>query len=337
MKNYSFLFADQAAVDEFMDQLPDLVDRPAGGFEAFDSLGSTTDEAAATIRNMQEGTGVELDAGLEAIILRFKRPAYFVKKNTFDVADTPSTSDEVDAEVEGARVPIEAAIPSVGRVNLRNHRKPWVGTGWVVAPNVVVTNRHVASEFAEAAGDGFNLVQSAEGRTAVPLLDMYREYQEPTESSFRMREVLWIEPAQAGHHDVAFLSIDAESEDDNPQPPPISLMPDSDFEALEVGRWATVVGYPAQSPYNDRQDQQRIFSGVFNVKRLQPGRITALRSDGILEHDATTLGGNSGSTIVDLSTGDAIALHFGGIEGETNSAVAAPVVRRLLTEHVLNA
>lgn len=70
------------------------------------------------------------------------------------------------------------------------------------------------------------------------------------------------------------------------------------------------------------------------MKRLQPGLITAKRSDGIVTHDATTLGGNSGSTVIDLASGKAVALHFGGLEGETNNAVAAPVVARLLKEKV---
>ena len=67
---------------------------------------------------------------------------------------------------------------------------------------------------------------------------------------------------------------------------------------------------------------------------MQPGQIMAKGNDGIVNHDATTLGGNSGSVVLDLTTGQAIALHFGGIEGARNSAVAAPVVAKLLQENV---
>jgi hypothetical protein len=34
--------------------------------------------------------------------------------------------------------------------------------------------------------------------------------------------------------------------------------------------------------------------------------------------------------VVDLETGKAVALHFGGIEGQRNEAVQAPHVRRLV-------
>ena len=61
--------------------------------------------------------------------------------------------------------------------------------------------------------------------------------------------------------------------------------------ALQVGDWIAVIGYPAQDSRNSMSDQQRIFDGIYNVKRLAPGRILTLRADGLLTHDATTLGG----------------------------------------------
>jgi endonuclease G len=92
-----------------------------------------------------------------------------------------------------------------------------------------------------------------------------------------------------------------------------------------------VIGYPAFSIYNNAQDQQRIFQGVFDIKRMQPGT-SGTSEGGTILHDATTLGGNSGSLVLDLETGKAMALHFGGYEGKTNYAVTAPVVRRLLRD-----
>jgi hypothetical protein len=71
-------------------------------------------------------------------------------------------------------------------------------------------------------------------------------------------------------------------------------------------------------------------SSVYNAKRLAPGQITAVAGTDILYHDATTLGGNSGSVLVDLESGKAMALHFGGIEGQRNQAVQAPRVRQVL-------
>ena len=67
----------------------------------------------------------------------------------------------------------------------------------------------------------------------------------------------------------------------------------------------------------------QIFANVFNVKRLQPGEIrTVFDQRHILEHDCSTLGGNSGSCVVDLETKQVVGLHYGGRYLEGNYAVA---------------
>ena len=53
----------------------------------------------------------------------------------------------------------------------------------------------------------------------------------------------------------------------------------------------------------------------------------------VFTHDATTLGGNSGSVVVDLATGNAVGLHFGGFEGDRNDGVKANVVASLVAQH----
>lgn len=331
----NLIFSDPKVEQEFLDRFQELAAAAggAGGMEGFDVLPWSVDEAKQAVKTIQEGTGEPLDGGLEAIILRFGRPAYFVRENTFDTSSAPSSSQEVDQVVNEAREVIQAAIPSVGRINLRNHRKPWVGTGWVVAENVLVTNRHVAAEFAERGDEGFVFIES-NGQTARAELDTLREHGSGQEVVFRLRKVLWIAPP-IGSHDVAFLSIDARGEEGQSQPPPIKLLDAPALAGLPVARWTAVVGYPGFSPYNNAQDQQRIFEGIYGVKRMQPGQVMAKGANGIVQHDATTLGGNSGSVVLDLTSGKAVALHFGGIEGDTNSAVAAPIVASLLDKYVL--
>ena len=61
----------------------------------------------------------------------------------------------------------------------------------------------------------------------------------------------------------------------------------------------------------------------FDVKRLQPGQHDrVLDGASALEHDCSTLGGNSGSPLVDLETNLVIGLHFGGTTRWANYAVA---------------
>ena len=80
-----------------------------------------------------------------------------------------------------------------------------------------------------------------------------------------------------------------------------------------------MIGYPALDPRNTADLQNRIFGGIFNVKRLQPGKLREprdIRSFGhpvaAVTHDSSTLGGNSGSAVVDVGEGHVVALHFAG-------------------------
>ena len=66
-----------------------------------------------------------------------------------------------------------------------------------------------------------------------------------------------------------------------------------------------------------------IFTGIYDVKRLQPGQITgnfALRK--IFYHDCSTLGGNSGSCVIGLDDHKVLGLHCGGRYLGRNEAVA---------------
>jgi Trypsin-like peptidase domain len=322
---------------EFLDRFSELTaetEVEGGGLESLDSIGLSVDDVAKAFDEINESPSgtTDLPPGLEAIILRFGRPAFFVQDDSFSVAETPSSSEAVNDQVNKAKSHIDAAIPRVGRINLRDHRMSWVGTGWLVAPDVIVTNRHVAREFAESDGaGGFAFTVNHAGRTTKAELDLYREHERAKELVFRLSKILWIEPSQQGHHDVAFLKASEAGGEGEKQPTPIALMTDAEFAEVQPNRWLAVIGYPGFSIYNNADDQQRIFQGVFEVKRLQPG-MTRTSGGGQLLHDASTLGGNSGSLVLDLETGKAMAIHFGGIEGDNNFAVTAPVVRQLIRE-----
>lgn len=79
---------------------------------------------------------------LEAIVLGVGRPVLLVLNDTFSARfEEPESTFWTDV-LNAAMARINAAIPSVGRIELVNHDSyRWVGTGWVVEENVVVTNR----------------------------------------------------------------------------------------------------------------------------------------------------------------------------------------------------
>ena len=93
-----------------------------------------------------------------------------------------------------------------------------------------------------------------------------------------------------------------------------------------------MIGYPARdSRAPDEQLVQSIFGDVFDKKRLAPGQVTEAKTD-VLLHDCSTLGGNSGSVVLDLGTGHAVGLHFAGRFLETNYAVPMTVVAERLEQ-----
>ena len=92
------------------------------------------------------------------------------------------------------------------------------------------------------------------------------------------------------------------------------------------GAHVAVIGYPARdSRIPDFSLMQSIFGDVYDRKRLAPGQILDARHD-VVTHDCSTLGGNSGSVVLDLADGRAVALHFAGRFLKSNSAVPAALV-----------
>ncbi|MBK3576292.1 trypsin-like peptidase domain-containing protein [Streptomyces sp. MBT65] len=331
--DYRQVFSDEKLRTEFLDRFDEIraAVEEAGGLEGLDGV-PAVDQASEATDRMVEGSWQGDDSGLEAIILRFTRPVHLVQRGTFRVSpDGFPESEEIGRVLAKGRAPIERCVPGVGRLELRNHRLDWAGTGWLAGPGLVVTNRHVAQEFATAQGDAFAF-RSISGRRTHALIDWRCEYLQPEESRFRVTEVLWIEP-DASLLDVALLRISETGEDGEAQPAVLGLLDDTEFKGSDVGRWVAVVGYPGNDSRADRADRQRIFDGIYDCKRLAAGQVTAVEPQGLVHHDATTLGGNSGSAVIDLDTGKALALHFDGKTGVRNRAVGAAAVKRLISRH----
>jgi endonuclease G, mitochondrial len=247
---------------------------------------------------------------LEAIILPKERPVVDIVNGTYA---TPAAPFQHLGD-QGARAIIEAAIPSVGRVELPDHPSlPYGGTAFVVGDGVLMTNRHVAELF--ALGIGREELTFRPGQSAA--VDFLRERGRAESREFGIARVVMVHP----YWDMALLVVDGLA-----GVPALRLSVAASDELRE--REIAVIGYPALDPRNNVDLQNRIFAGVFNVKRLQPGKLRAqaeIKSFGnmvsALTHDSSTLGGNSGSAVIDLETGAAVGLHFAGRYLEANYAV----------------
>jgi endonuclease G len=255
----------------------------------------------------------------ETIVLRTGRPVLAVVNDEAKLDFSETESEIWRQRLTAARDQLGAAIRAVGRVEVENHDLDWLGTGWIVQadPDIVVTNRHVAREFAGQRGEGFVFRQGFGGLMSARI-DFLEEIGRADAREFRVTKILHV--AADDGPDVAFLQVEQTA--GVTLASPIRL----------AGRTATrdqqvaVIGYPARDSRIPEQDLMlQIFGNVFDKKRLAPGQVKHL-SGGLLLHDCSTLGGNSGSVVLDLDSGDAVALHFSGRFLEANFAVPARTV-----------
>jgi hypothetical protein len=264
----------------------------------------------------EEETGA---AVLSAFVVR---PVLLVQDDEFVEARPPWES------LERFRSRIQRSLPAVGRFALDGDlRAPLIGTGWVAAPGMVMTNRHVVKRFAAP-------VSPAEGETRWRMLDGMTawvdfEEEEVGAQGYRGDRVFDV-PAGAEilvhpEADLALVPIAGASRGPEPRLAPVPLVLAAGGEPMVEGREVYAVGYPADDPLNpDPLSKNVLFQAIYRVKRLQPGKVMQVMEEGGLKvlHDCSTLGGNSGSCLVDLATNQVVGLHYAGYHRRTNLAVA---------------
>jgi endonuclease G len=155
-------------------------------------------------------------------------------------------------------------------------------------------------------------------------LDFREEHFQATSFEVEVGQVLYVAEDDDEHPDVALLRLNRDGDAPLPEPIPLAAA------GPVPGQTVAVVGYPAFDDRNDMEDMARIFGGVYGVKRLAPGEVRAVSPGGFFTHDCTTLGGNSGSCVLDVATGEAVGLHFAGEYEGANYAVSVEVLREYL-------
>ena len=194
-----------------------------------------------------------------------------------------------------------------------------VGTGFLVASNIVMTNNHVIIEARselKAAGDG-----SADNDVVRRLTLNFSAEDCVPQSANRIVAVKRIRFSHPSL-DLALLEIE------QPTFPttPLRLRP----AALASANLSSVVvvGYPSAAEVTGRPDAEtdecqdnaeaaNILGSPWKVRRIAPGRIVGDLNQldershtPTLRHDCTTILGNSGSPVIDLNTCQVVALHY---------------------------
>lgn len=260
----------------------------------------------------------------ESIVLAHLRPVLVIRDNRIvPEFSGPEVSVWKDRLLQRESV-LNTVIPSVGRVEVNNNAVyNWVGTGWMIDSDIIVTNRHVANIFCRNK-EGFTFKIGYPSGFQTSKIDFLEEDQRTTQLEFEIESVLWIAENDPKQPDVAFMRV-KRTQNNYTLPGFIELS-----DSVEEGEVVVTIGYPARDPQIPDQDVVlRIFGNVYDKKRLAPGEIVKV-SAGELEHDCSTLGGNSGSAVVSLSTGKAVGLHFAGLYLQSNFAVPSFVLKELL-------
>lgn len=209
----------------------------------------------------------------------------------------------------------------VGRVACeQGSGSPVLGTGWRLAEDWVVTNRHVASKLATdryAPPETWTIDTEKS-----PFIDFAYTDEAPPAAHFAITELVYC--AKKGDIDLAILRI---MPNNDPLPPALAVEWGRDAVGREIpgadggthvfqGAEVYAVGHPYQLQGNAAV--RGVYGQADGRKRWSPGLVTKIETEQpTMWHDCSTLGGNSGSCIVTVRANGhvAVGLHFGGREG----------------------
>jgi hypothetical protein len=303
----------------------------------------TTDRAA---RRLDDNPDAPLPPdevyALEAVVRADgTRPSLLVRNGVVDPVQPLAAG--WTGQLTAAGDELTRAVAAIGRVEPTHPSgSDFFGTCWVVdhRNGLVLTNRHVLVAMVERlphvarTSTGFRVFDGA-------FVDFAAESGSADVRRYRVVEAT---PSQVngtnfGRLDAAVLRI--EPLPDGPQDVPDALTVSADPDG-PLGRLASycIVGYPAQPVYESGTIEgvdwawvtRTLFGNAYGVKRLAPGMthrpLGSLPGDKrrwVFGHDATTLGGNSGSPAL-AWTGSAFGLHFAGRSIDTNCAHAVSAI-----------
>ena len=176
---------------------------------------------------------------LETIVLRVGRPVLAIYKDDAILEFKDPESLFWKEKLIAAESFITKAVKAIGRIELENDPVyDWVGTGWLVDTDVIITNRHVAKIFSQWSGKRFVFRQGRNDRLVSASVDFLEEANRQDEFTFTIEDVLHIE--RDSGPDLAFLKVRSAAEKELPQK--ILLATATPVNNQEIG----VIGYPAR-------------------------------------------------------------------------------------------
>lgn len=304
-------------IRQHLDGAPEL-------YEVADRIVANAVEALRVLRDEDEERLLErrdLLDGLETIVRTDgSRPSFMIRNGEADRTTSPIGiwGDTLDASADLLR----EAIACVGRIDLPSASQGFEGTGFLIQENLILTNRHVLQAVATRDGSG---TWTFKPDAAVDFGHEFRALESVNRRLLRSvvfagaRPILETGPVDHTKLDLALIELEPTALDGRPN----SVL------ALDMARdWAQpeltlfTIGYPANPGIGAFAPTllELLFQSTYGYKRIAPGLV--VKSQANVEpwttaHDATTLGGNSGSILLVAGRENAAAgLHYGGRRGE---------------------
>ncbi len=263
--------------------------------------------------------GLDNLARLESIVrLDGSRPSFMIWDGEVDLTTSPAGlwADQINADVPN----LTQTLRCVGRIDNTKAQQKFEGTGFLLAPNLLITKRHVLDHIADKRRNGTWKIRKE------VTVNFGHEFQTTTPPRVRtLKSLLFcgpdLDPQKVNHADTDVALIEL-----NPVPATegavtflgIDITPDWAVE----GTFIYTIGYPANPgmplPGSGVTFSllEELFKSTYGIKRLAPGQLMppdAGFTNRTLSHDATTLGGNSGSAIVQAGRLTlAGGLHYAG-------------------------
>lgn len=266
--------------------------------DAAEQIGLREDLAQEAVDEVLAGRRPTTEAllALEACI-RFMRPPLLVQDDQI-ILDPRSRPPFGEDRREGMGR-LAAGVAAITPAGVR----AVIGTGFLVGPSTLATAAHVVSELLDGQAEliegiavaRFGMEHDRTDRPApIPIVSCVCH---PTE-------------------DVALLELGEAPAGRGP-------LPMASAPQLTAGSAILAIGYPSWQP--GPAYLEGLFDGIFERKRASPGEVIGAEERAVF-HDASTLGGSSGSPVIDVASGRVIGVHTNGAFAYRNTGVVTSVM-----------
>ena len=308
--------------DELRRIIRDYLDDDAALHKLADQLVSNAAPALSMLRD-RDATRLRADKGalasLETIVrMDGSRPSFLIRHGVIDRQSSPEGTwgPVLDASNDF----LTDAFTCVGRIDDPSAEQKFQGTGFLIGDDLIVTNRHVLQAVAARDGQGvwrFN---------AHVKIDFGHEFRGDESVRARpLKSVVFARPEPIltnkaiDHTKLDLVLIELEH---SAMAPPKVLCVDTAPEWPQPTTTIFTIGYPANPGFDAFTPTllEQLFQTTFGAKRVAPGIVITSQATlhpWTFAHDATTLGGNSGSVVLVAGRETlAAGLHYGGRRAE---------------------